>query len=201
MKKKENLPEPIIIGIDPGTRITGYGLIRIRDKKPELVTCGVIRMERSYLSHADKLKRIFERILSIIDEFKPNVLAIEAPFYAKNVQAMLKLGRAQGVCIAAGMVRNLPIFEYAPRKVKSSVTGYGTASKEQVAGVLARILPGLPPVESDGLFDAHDAVAVALCHFYQNRVELPTAATSSSGKTRGGWGAFVAENPDRVKKP
>ena len=131
--------ERIILGIDPGTTITGYGILKINKKKPILMVMGIIKLQKlkdPYL----KLQHIFERVLNLIDEFHPDELAIEAPFYGKNVQSMLKLGRAQGVAIAAALYRDMPIFEYAPRKIKMSITGRGSASKEQVAGMLQSIL-------------------------------------------------------------
>lgn len=191
MNQKQN----IILGIDPGSRITGYGLISVSKQKISLINCGVIQLNNLEGGQAAKLKRIFERVLSIVDEFKPGALAIEAPFYAKNVQATLKIGRAQGVAMAAGMLRNVPVYEYAPRKVKKAVTGVGTASKEQVAALLTKLLPGLtltaPKLE--GVFDAYDAIAVAVCHYYQK--EKPVKTTQY-----GGWEAFIAENPNRINK-
>jgi len=146
--------ERIILGIDPGTNITGYGVIRITGSSPELVTIGFMDLSK-FNDHYTKLKHIFDRTAGIIDEYHPDELAIEAPFYGKNVQSMLKLGRAQGAEIAAALSRSLPIFEYAPRKIKMSITGQGAASKEQVAGMLMRILnfsdPNIRLDATDGL--------------------------------------------------
>ena len=129
----KNKTDRIILGIDPGTTIMGYGIIHIKGNKMEMMTMGVIHLSKLN-EHADKLKRIFERTIKLIDEYKADEMALEAPFFGKNVQSMLKLGRAQGVAMAAGLYRNIPIFEYAPKKIKMSITGKGTSSKEQVAG-------------------------------------------------------------------
>ena len=180
--------ERIILGIDPGTTITGYGILKIKKKKPELMVMGIIKLQKlkdPYL----KLQHIFERVLNLIDEFHPDELAIEAPFYGKNVQSMLKLGRAQGVAIAAALYRDMPIFEYAPRKIKMSITGRGSASKEQVAGMLQSILS---IKDMSGPLDATDGLAAALCHFYQSN--LP-----ETKKAYNGWKDFISKNPDRVK--
>jgi crossover junction endodeoxyribonuclease RuvC len=181
--------ERIILGIDPGTRITGYGIIKITGAQPELVVLGVIDLSK-YGDHFVRLKQIFDRISGIIDEYRPDELAIEAPFFGKNVQSMLKLGRAQGAAIAAALSRSLPIFEYAPRKIKMSITGQGAASKEQVAGMLMSILKFREP---DFRPDATDGLAAALCHFYQTGNPL-------SEKTYNSWKDFLHKNPGRVKK-
>jgi crossover junction endodeoxyribonuclease RuvC len=177
--------DKVILGVDPGTMVMGYGLITITAKKPKLLQYGVIHLEK-YKNHEIKLKKIFERIISLIDDYHPDEMALEAPFYGKNVQSMLKLGRAQGVAMAAALSREIPIVEYAPKKVKMSVTGNGNASKEQVAGMLKHILSF---TEDPKLFDATDALAVALCHFYQNQT------TGTKAKS---WNAFLSENPNRV---
>ncbi|HAH36829.1 MAG TPA: crossover junction endodeoxyribonuclease RuvC [Algoriphagus sp.] len=186
--KKES-KEKIILGIDPGTNVMGYGLILTEGKQYKLLQYGVIHLKK-YETHELKLKKIFERITGIIDEFLPDTVALEAPFYGANVQSMLKLGRAQGVAMAAALAREIPITEYSPKKVKQSVTGNGNASKEQVAAMLQTLfkLEELPK-----MLDATDALAVALCHhFHEGRVQ-----------TRGrsaGWKSFIEENPDRIKK-
>lgn len=177
----------IILGIDPGTTIMGYGLISIRDKKVELVTMGVLKLSK-ISNHPDKLKKIFDRTLSLIEEFHPDELAIEAPFYGKNVQSMLKLGRAQGVAIAAALYRTVPITEYSPRKIKQAITGNGNASKEQVAGMLHTLLNFK---ESSEYLDAYDALAAAVCHYYQKN-------KTSTTKQYSGWKSFLTENPDRT---
>ncbi len=181
--------ERIILGIDPGTSITGYGVIKTVGNKPELITIGSIDLSK-YDDHYLKLKHIFERTAGIIDEYHPDELAIEAPFYGKNVQSMLKLGRAQGAAIAAALSRSMPIFEYAPRKIKMSITGQGAASKEQVAAMLMNILKFSL---SDIRLDATDGLAAALCHFYQTNNPV-------SEKNFNSWKDFMNKNPGRVKK-
>ncbi len=186
---KKNKKERIILGIDPGTNITGYGLIKIVGTDPELITIGSIDLSRfddPYL----KLKHIFDRTTGIIDEYHPDELAIEAPFYGKNVQSMLKLGRAQGAAISAALSRSLPIFEYAPRKIKMSITGRGAASKEQVASMLMRILK-FNKIEIK--LDATDGLAAALCHFYQTN-------NPHQDKDYTSWKDFINKNPKRIKK-
>jgi len=186
---KKSIKERIILGIDPGTNITGYGLIKTVGPDPELITIGSIDLSK-YDDHYLKLKHIFDRTAGIIEEYHPDELAIEAPFYGKNVQSMLKLGRAQGAAIAAALSYSLPIFEYAPRKIKMSITGRGAASKEQVASMLMQIL------KFDKLevkLDATDGLAAALCHFYQTN-------TPGRTKTFNSWKDFINKNPKRVKK-
>jgi crossover junction endodeoxyribonuclease RuvC len=181
--------ERIILGIDPGTSITGYGVIKTVGTIPELITIGLIDLSK-YADHYLKLKHIFERIVGIIDEYHPDELAIEAPFYGKNVQSMLKLGRAQGAAIAAALTRSMPIFEYAPRKIKMSITGQGAASKEQVAAMLGNILKF---DISEINLDATDGLAAALCHFYQTNNPV-------SEKSFNSWKDFMNKNPTRVKR-
>ncbi|GMQ30337.1 crossover junction endodeoxyribonuclease RuvC [Algoriphagus confluentis] len=183
------LKEKIILGIDPGTTVMGYGLILTEGKKYKILQYGVIHLKK-YETHELKLKKIFERITGIIEEFAPDSVALEAPFYGANVQSMLKLGRAQGVAMAAALSKEIPITEYSPKKVKQSVTGNGNASKEQVAAMLQTLM-GI--TELPKLLDATDALAVALCHhFHEGRVQ-------SRGRTAG-WKSFLEENPDRIKK-
>jgi len=182
------LTDKIILGIDPGTTIMGYGLIHIKGKNMELLQMDVLHLAK-LSSHELKLKRIFERTLAMIDEYKPDELAVEAPFFGKNVQSMLKLGRAQGVAMAAGLYRDLPIFEYSPKKIKKSITGNGNASKEQVAAMLKSLLT---IKEMPKHLDATDGLAAAVCHFFQRNVGL-------KGKSYTGWKAFVKDNPDRLK--
>lgn len=185
---KNSQKERIILGIDPGTNITGYGIIKNAGAEVQLVTFGVINLA-GYKDHYLKLKHIFERITGLIDEFHPDELAIEAPFYGKNVQSMLKLGRAQGAAITAALSRSVPIFEYAPRKIKMSITGQGAASKEQVASMLMNILKFR---EKDIILDATDGLAAALCHFYQ--INKPAGSKSFNS-----WKDFINKNPKRVK--
>lgn len=178
----------IILGIDPGTTIMGYGLIRVVTKQPCLLTLGYIELHK-LRTHYEKLQRIFERTLMLIDEYHPDELAIESPFYGNNVQSMLKLGRAQGTAISAALYRKLPIFEYAPRKIKQSITGQGNASKEQVARLLQKILQ-INDIPQN--LDATDGLAVAMCHFYQNE------ALAVKGDFKN-WKEYLRKNPDRLK--
>ncbi len=178
----------IILGIDPGTTIMGYGLIHVKDQQMVLITMGIIHLAKLG-SHADKLKRIFERTLALIDEYNVDELALEAPFFGKNVQSMLKLGRAQGVAMAAGLYRQTPIFEYAPKKIKMSITGRGSATKEQVAAMLQNLLK---LKEMPRQLDASDGLAAAVCHFFQNS-KLTSKSSYSS------WSSFLKDNPDRLK--
>ena len=180
--------ERIILGIDPGTTITGYGVIRDAGSGPELLSIGSIDLTK-FGDHYIKLKHIFDRTTGIIDEYHPDELAIEAPFYGKNVQSMLKLGRAQGAAIAAALSRSLPIFEYAPRKINMSITGRGAASKEQVASMLMKILKFN---QREMKLDATDGLAAAMCHFYQS------GKLSGNSKVTS-WKQFVKNNPGRVK--
>jgi len=180
--------DKIILGIDPGTTIMGYGLIQIKGKEMELLQMGVLHLSK-LSSHALKLKRIFERTLTMIDEYKPDELAVEAPFFGKNVQSMLKLGRAQGVAMAAGLYRNIPIFEYSPKKIKKSITGNGNASKEQVAAMLKSLLT---IKEMPKHLDATDGLAAAVCHSFQRD-------STEKGKSYTGWKAFIKDNPNKLK--
>ena len=176
----------IILGIDPGTNILGYGLIHIKGNKMELIVMGVLRLEKVG-DHALKLQKIFNRVVSLIEEYKPDELSIEAPFFGKNVQSMLKLGRAQGVAIAGALSKNLPIAEYSPKKIKQSITGNGNASKEQVSEMLKTLLSFK---ETPEFLDATDGLAAAVCHYFQ-------AKPGTKGKTYTGWKAFLAENPGK----
>lgn len=184
--------ERILLGIDPGTIVLGYGLLHIVNNKPSMMSMGVISLGKME-SHYDRLQRIFTRLVGLIDEFHPDEMALEAPFYGKNVQSMLKLGRAQGVAMAAALSRGIPIVEYSPTKVKQSITGSGLASKEQVAGMLQRTLK-IAPKEMEVQLDATDALAVALCHFYQSSNPL-----SSTDRSLSSWKAFAQANPDKIR--
>lgn len=187
--QKEKAKERIILGIDPGTAVLGYGIIREQGNNISLITMGVVKM--GHLDdHALKLQRIFKKTTALIEEYKPDSVALEAPFYGKNIQVMLKLGRAQGVAMAAALNFDIPIFEYAPRKIKQSVTGNGNATKEQVAGMLKSLLKFN---ESPEFLDATDGLAVAVCHSFQKNV------TSETGKSYSGWSAFVKDNEKRIK--
>ena len=182
--------EKIILGIDPGTNLMGYGVLKVVGQRAEAVALGVIdlhRMSDGYL----KLGHIYERVSGIIAEYLPDELAIEAPFFGKNVQSMLKLGRAQGVAIAAAIQHDVPIHEYAPMKIKMALTGNGGASKEQVAGMLQRILR-LDEEQMKQHFDATDALAAAYCHFMQSSRPQSQANYRS-------WKDFAVKNKDKVK--
>lgn len=184
--------EKIILGIDPGTNIMGYGVLRVCDGKAHMVTMGIIDLRKfgdGYL----KLGHIFERVTGIIDAYLPDELAIEAPFFGKNVQSMLKLGRAQGVAIAAAIHHGVPIHEYAPMKIKMALTGNGSASKEQVAGMLQRLLK-LDAAEMGKFMDATDALAAAYCHYLQ------MGRPESDAPHYRGWKDFIVKNQQRVKK-
>lgn len=191
--------ERIIMGVDPGTNITGYGIIRAVGKKIELVNYGMIDLRRLENDHAVKLKRIFERTLSLIEEFLPDEFAIEAPFYGKNVQSMLKLGRAQGVSMAAALFREVPIAEYAPKKVKMAITGRGGASKEQVNSMLESILK-FKFDHTKASLDASDGLAVAVCHYFQKGVDGKPSGGNLAKKSKGNsWSSYIKNNPDRLK--
>jgi crossover junction endodeoxyribonuclease RuvC len=180
--------ERVILGIDPGTNIMGYGLIQQKGRNISFLSLGVIKLNK-FNDQPLKLKIIFERTLGLIDEYHPDELSIEAPFYGKNVQSMLKLGRAQGVAMAAALYRAIPIFEYTPKKIKQSITGNGSASKEQVAAMLITLLSLKEPPE---YLDSTDALAVAVCHYFQK-----SGANDKEGYS--GWKQFIVKNPDRIK--
>jgi len=182
-------PERIIMGIDPGTNMMGYGIIKAQGNKAELLVIGVIDL-RKKADHYLKLQYIFERVTQLIEGYHPDELAIEAPFYGKNVQSMLKLGRAQGTAIAAALAHNIPITEYAPRKIKVAITGQGAASKEQVAAMLQKVLKinDMPKH-----LDATDGLAAALCHFYQTNRPISAGGAKS-------WKEFISKNPKRIKE-
>lgn len=183
--------EKIILGIDPGTTIMGYGIISVKKNKMELVSIHELILKK-YPNHETKLKYIFDKTLALIDEFHPDEVALEAPFFGKNVQSMLKLGRAQGVAMAASLYRNIPITEYSPKKVKMAITGNGNASKEQVAGMLQNLFK-LKEFPTQFL-DASDGLAVAVCHhFNSGNLDL--------GKSYSGWESFVKQNENRILKP
>lgn len=176
------------MGIDPGTNCMGYAILKIVGNKPMILISGILDLKKlgdPYL----KLQHIFKRTLQVIDEYQPDELAIESQFFGKNVQSMLKLGRAQGVCIAAALQRDIPICEYAPRKIKLAITGTGTASKEQLATIMDRYfnIPNFPTNS-----DETDAIAIALCHFFQSNPLLSSKKTNS-------WSDFIKQNPERIK--
>lgn len=187
----KNLPmsERIILGIDPGTRIMGYGVIKVSGNKAELIALGVVDIHQTKDPYL-RLGHIYKRTIGIIDAYLPDELAIEAPFFGKNVQSMLKLGRAQGVAIAAAITRDIPICEYEPKKIKMAITGNGNASKEQVAGMLQRLLH-IPDKDMHQQLDATDALGAAYCHFLQSGI--PHTQTHFKS-----WKDFVNKNADKV---
>ena len=184
--------ERVIIGIDPGTNVMGYGILGINGKKPQLVAMGVIKLSK-FDDHYMRPRRIYERVSGLVKQYLPDEMAIEAPFFGKNVQSMLKLGRAQGVAMAAALTRDIPIVEYEPRKIKMAITGNGAASKEQVAEMLRRIL-SIDKDDMPDFLDATDALAAALCHFYESGKPIVAKGARS-------WAEYIAKNPDKVKKP
>jgi len=188
LKKQYLATDRIILGIDPGTNIMGYGLIHLQGNTIHLITMGVLKLAK-YDNHPLKLKKIFERTVGLIEEYHPDEMALEAPFFGKNVQSMLKLGRAQGVAMAAGLHKNVPIFEYSPKKVKQSIVGNGNASKEQVASMLKTILnfKDIPKY-----LDATDGLAVAVCHYFQGNKPWVDKSYNS-------WKSFINEHPERAK--
>lgn len=179
--------ERIILGIDPGTTIMGFGLIKVVNKRMEFMQLNELHLKK-YGDHYLKLKYIFERTIELIDTYNPDEIAIEAPFFGKNVQSMLKLGRAQGVAMAAGLSRQIPITEYLPKKIKMAITGNGNASKEQVAKMLQSTLD-LKTLPKN--LDATDGLAAAVCHFYNS-------GKVNVGKSYSGWESFVKQNEDRI---
>ncbi len=183
--------EKVIMGIDPGTNVMGYGVLGVNGKQAEMMVMGVIRLNK-FDDHYMRLRHIYERISGLVKEYLPDEMAVEAPFFGKNVQSMLKLGRAQGVAIAAALSRDVPVKEYAPLSVKMAITGNGSASKEQVANMLRRLL-NIPEQQMPHLLDATDALAVALTHHYESgKPKIPKGPKS--------WEQFIAQNPDKIIK-
>ena len=183
-----NERDRIILGIDPGTNLMGYGVIHDKGKTPGFTHMGVVDLKKAG-DHYMKLGKIYESTIQLIEKYLPDEVAIEAPFYGKNVQSMLKLGRAQGVAIAGVLSRNIPVFEYAPRKIKLAITSAGDASKEQVAGMLARMF-NLKEVPKN--LDATDGLAVAVCHYYQKGIVTNGPGVKS-------WEEYIRKNPGRLK--
>lgn len=179
-----------ILGVDPGTNVLGFGILEIENKTLRLLDLGVVYL-KDESEQPEKLKRIFERLQEIIIQYQPREMAIETPFYGKNIQSMFKLGRAQGVAIAAAITKGLTVTEYSAKKIKQAVAGNGNASKEQVAAMLGTILK---TTFTEKYFDATDALATAVCHYYQS-----TSRVGGGGKSKD-WSAFMKNNPDRVKK-
>lgn len=180
--------EKIILGVDPGTTVMGFGLIKVEKQKMELLQLNELQLKK-YDDHYLKLRVIFDRTIELIDTYHPDELAIEAPFFGKNVQSMLKLGRAQGVAMAAGLSRQIPITEYEPKKVKMAITGNGNASKEQVAKMLQQLLN---LKELPKYFDSTDGLAVAVCHFFNS-------GRVTSQKSYTNWESFVKQNESRIR--
>ena len=200
--------DKIIIGIDPGTNVMGYGILGVRQRKPELIAMGVIMLSK-FDDRYMRLRRIAERVTGLVEQYLPDEMALEAPFYGKNVQSMLKLGRAQGVAMAAALSRGLAVSEYAPMRIKQSITGRGSAAKEQVAAIVCRILSIDQPPRR---LDATDGMAVALCHHFTTASPLNTALGDERVKGLGGgkkaaskrgsqsWEKFLKDHPDREIK-
>ena len=185
----QSLYDKIIIGIDPGTRVMGYGILGIKGKEPQLIAMGVLKLNLMD-DHYMRLHHIYERVSGLVKQYLPDEMAIEAPFFGKNVQSMLKLGRAQGVAMAAALNQQIPITEYEPRKIKIAITGNGAASKDQVCAMLQRTLH-IAQEDLPKFLDATDALAAALCHFYES--QKPQFARGPKS-----WKSFIAQNPDRV---
>ena len=185
----QSLYDKIIIGIDPGTRVMGYGILGIKGKEPQLIAMGVLKLNLMD-DHYMRLHHIYERVSGLVKQYLPDEMAIEAPFFGKNVQSMLKLGRAQGVAMAAALNQQIPITDYEPRKIKIAITGNGAASKEQVCAMLQRTLH-IAQEDLPKFLDATDALAAALCHFYES--QKPQFARGPKS-----WKSFIAQNPDRV---
>ena len=183
------MSEKIILGIDPGTTVMGYGLIKVVNNEMKFLLLNELDLKK-YKDHYLKLKLIFNRTLELIENYHPDELALEAPFFGKNVQSMLKLGRAQGVAMAAGLIRETPIFEYSPKKIKMSITGNGNATKEQVAKMLQNIF-NFKKIPKN--LDSTDGLAVAVCHYYN----LNSLNNKSNFKD---WSTFLKKNPDKISK-
>ena len=181
------MSEKIILGIDPGTTIMGFGIIRVSDKKMSLIEMNELNLKK-HKDHYLKLKLVFERTIALIEDFKPDEIAIEAPFFGKNIQSMLKLGRAQGIAMAAGLSREIPITEYSPKKIKMAITGNGNASKEQVAKMLQNLL-NIKVLPKN--LDATDGLAAAVCHFYNE-------GKSNDAKKYSSWSNYVSQNKDKL---
>ena len=187
---REKKDKTIILGIDPGTTVMGFGVLEVENNRPKMLAIGVLELKK-YKTHYDKLQCIFTRVLDLVDEYKPDVLAIEAPFFGKNIQSMLKLGRAQGAAMCAALYRDVPIQEYAPLKIKMAISGTGSASKEQISDLLKRFLK-IPEKDMHLQLDATDGLAAAYCHYLQmSSPILPVKSTS--------WKAFAQQHSDRVK--
>lgn len=185
-----------ILGIDPGTNILGFSVIEIQGKSIKLIEMSVLKLGKID-DMSKRMKVLFDTISNVIDKYQPEILSIEAPFFGKNVQSMLKLGRAQGLCIAAALSKDIPFYEYSPRKIKQSITGNGASSKEQVALMLQRIIE-FETMPKD--LDATDALAAAICHSYQKELEIETEDNKKiKTKKSSSWSSFVINNPEKVR--
>lgn len=185
-----------ILGIDPGTNILGFSVIEIQGKSIKLIEMSVLKLGKID-DISKRMKVLFDTISNVIDKYQPEILSIEAPFFGKNVQSMLKLGRAQGLCIAAALSKDIPFYEYSPRKIKQSITGNGASSKEQVALMLQRIIE-FETMPKD--LDATDALAAAVCHSYQKELEIETEDNKKiKTKKSSSWSSFVINNPEKVR--
>ena len=187
-------PTKIILGVDPGTLVMGYGLIKVTANTIDVLHLDVLKLS-SKRDNYQRLQLIYQRINELVKSFHPNEFAIEAPFFGKNVQSMMKLGRAQGVAIAAAMAGNIPVTEYSPKKVKQSITGNGNADKEQVWQMVQRITT---IKDTPKYFDATDALAVAICHHFMSQRPYATKTTAAKRTSKAGWESFIQSNPDRV---
>lgn len=187
-------PFKIILGVDPGTLIMGYSLIQVSDQTINLMQLDVLKLS-SKKDNYERLQLIYQRIADLVKTYRPDEFAIEAPFFGKNVQSMMKLGRAQGVAIAAAMAGNIPVMEYSPKKIKQSITGNGSADKEQVWKMLQQItnIKDIPKY-----YDATDALAVAICHHFMSQRPYATKTSAAKRKSKSGWDTFIQQNPDRL---
>ena len=195
--------DKVILGIDPGTNVMGYGVLQITEGKPHLLVMGVLELKK-FESHYLRLRRIYERVQGLIDQYHPDDLAIESPFVGINPASLLKLCRSQGVAMAAAVERDVPIFEYAPTKIKISITGNGGSAKEQVKAMLQNILK-IADDDMNNRLDASDALAVALCHYYETCRVIPSTksggrSTWTSGSAKTSWADFARKNQDRIRK-
>jgi crossover junction endodeoxyribonuclease RuvC len=189
-----NQKERIILGIDPGTNVLGYGVIKETEGGLKLLALGSVKFDAKDDSLM-KLRHILKAVEQLLDNHLPDEVAVESPFYGNNIQSMLKLGRAQGVAIATALARGIPVQEYAPTRIKQAITGKGSCSKEQVAGMAAHILSAQIPANS---LDATDAVGVAICHALSTGTGK---SKSPKAKSAGNWQEFLSKNPGRVRKP
>jgi crossover junction endodeoxyribonuclease RuvC len=198
-----NKTDKVILGIDPGTVVMGYGIIHITGNKLKLVSAGVLALDKKE-DHFLRIKEIFDTVEKLIKQYKPDEFSIEEPFFGKNVQSMLKLGRAQGAAISAALHHHLPVHGYSPRTIKKSITGNGASSKEQVASMLRTILKF---EETPKFLDATDALGVAVCHYFQTKVLSQNNSNpdvkvkkQTAKKSKASWSSFINKNPDRIKK-